>query len=130
MILIHTFKDPCRQAQNGSLSASIQVFVEYLQAQGYALASVKLSTRLVKDFVAWLDVRGVKGQSLSAAHVFDYLDGRWLHRRRRRGDAYTLHAFAHLVAPEGYRASSQQPAAIAPAFRFVRAEDPARTRRG
>lgn len=117
MILIHTFKDPCRQAQNGSLSASIQVFVEHLQAQGYALASVKLSTRLVKDFVAWLDVRGVKGQSLSAAHVFDYLDGRWLHRRRRRGDAYTLHAFAHLVAPEGYRASSQQPAAIAPAFR-------------
>ena len=90
----------------GSFSASIQVFVEQLQAQGYALASVKLSTRLVKDFAAWLDVRGVDGQSLSATHVVDYLDGRWLHRHHRRGDAYTLHAFAQLVAPEGYRAST------------------------
>ena len=115
--MIHTFRNPCGQAQKGSFSASIQVFVEQLQAQGYALVSVKLSTRLVKDFAAWLDVRGVDGQSLSATHVVDYLDGRWLHRRRRRGDAYTLHAFAQLIAPEGYRANSQQQAAIAPAFR-------------
>jgi hypothetical protein len=88
-----------------------------MQAQGYAAASVKISTRLVKDFVAWLELRVIEDQSLSAKHVVDYLDGRWLHRRRRREDAFTLHAFARLVAPDGYRASSQQPAAIAPALR-------------
>ena len=117
MMVFQTFKEPRRQAQKNSFSASVQVFVEQLQAQGYALASVKLAARLVKDFAAWIDLRGIEGQGLSATHVVDYLDDRWLHRRRRRGDASTLHAFAQLVAPEEYRTSSQQPAVIAPALR-------------
>ncbi|HEY0336105.1 MAG TPA: site-specific integrase [Burkholderiales bacterium] len=115
--MAQTFRDPRRQAQKGSFSASVQVFVEQMQAQGYATASVKISTRLVKDFTAWLDQRGIEGQSLLAKHVADYLDVRWLHRRRRRGDAFTLHAFGRLVAPDGYKASFGQEAAIAPASR-------------
>lgn len=117
MIVFQTLEDPRQQAHKGSFSASIQVFVEQLRAQGYAAGSVKISTRLVKDFVAWLDLHAIEDQGLSAKHVVDYLDGRWLHRRRRRGDAFTLHAFARLVAPGGYGTGSQQLSAIAPAVR-------------
>jgi hypothetical protein len=103
--------------QKGSFSAFVQVFVEQLRDQGYTAASVKISTRLVTDFTAWLDQCEIKGQSLSGTLVADYLDDRWLKRRRRRGDAFTLHAFVRLVAPDGYKASSEHEAAIAPAHR-------------
>ena len=115
--MTQTFKDKRRQAQNGSFTGSVQVFIEQLRFQGYAAASVKISTRLVKDFAAWLDQHGIDGQSLSAKHVADYLDVRWRHRRRRRGDAFTLQTFGRLVAPDGYKASAEQEAAIAPALR-------------
>ena len=111
------FKDKPRQAQNGSFTGCVQVFVERLRHHGYAAASVKISTRLVKDFAAWLDQRGIEGQSLSAKHVADYLDVRWRLLRRRRGDAFTLHSFGRLVAPDAYKASCEQEAAIAPALR-------------
>ncbi len=112
-----TYRDPCRQANKGSLLASVQIFFDQMQASGYAAASVKLSTRLVRDFAIWLDQRGIASQSLAAKHVADYLDHRWLHRRRRRGDAFTLHAFARLVAADGYKASSDQEVAISPSQR-------------
>lgn len=117
MIVTQTFKGLLLQAQKGAFSAFVQVFVEQMQAQGYAAASVKTSTRLVNDFVAWLDQHGIEDRSLWANHVADYLDDRWLQRRRRRGDIFTLHGFARLVAPDGYIASSEQPVAIAPARR-------------
>lgn len=112
-----TFKNPRRQAQKGSFSASVQVFIEQMQVQGYAAASVKISSRLVNDFVVWLDQGGIDGQSLSAKHVIEYLNARWLHRCRRRGDAFTLHSFGRLVAPDEYKTNSDQEVAIAPAIR-------------
>ena len=115
--MTQAFKGKPRQAQNASFTGCVQVFVEQLRFQGYAAASVKISTRLVKDFAVWLDQRGIEGQSLSAKHVADYLDVRWRHRRRRRGDAFTLQTFGRLVAPDGYKASAEQEAAIAPALR-------------
>jgi len=117
--MTQTFRNPCREAQKGSLSAFIQVFVEQQQDRGYAAASVKASTRLVNDFVAWLDQRGIENQSLAAIHVADYLDDRWLQRRRRRGDTFTLHEFARLVAPEGYQASFKREAAITSTLRVL-----------
>jgi len=117
MIMTQTFKNPRRQAQKGSLSASVQAFVEQMQAQGYTAASVKTSTRLVEDFSVWLDQLGVDGQGLSAKHVTDYLNDRWLHRRRRRGDAFTLHSFVRLIVPDMCKASYEAEAAIVPFLR-------------
>ncbi len=117
--MTQTFRDPCREAQKGSLSALVQVFVEQQRDQGYTAASVKASARLVNDFVAWLDQRGIDGQCLSATHVADYLDDRWQQHRRHRGDTFTLHGFARLIAPEGYQASSKRGAAITPALRTL-----------
>jgi len=117
MIMIHTFDDTRCQAQKGSYSAFIQMFVEQQNAQGYAATSVKLSTRLVNDYVTWLDQSRIYDHSLSEAHAIEYLNDRWLHRRRRRGDAFTLHAFGRLVAPDGYKASAVQEAAMKPARR-------------
>ena len=102
--MIQAFRDSRRQAQTSSFLTSVQEFVEQMQAQGYAAASVKASTRLVKDFLIWLDQRGIERQSLSAKHVTDYLNDRWLHRRRRRGDTFTLHTFVRLVVPDGCKA--------------------------
>jgi site-specific recombinase XerD len=113
MIMAQTFKGSHPQAQQGSLLAFAQVFVEQMQAQGYAAASVRISTRLVKDFVAWLDQRGINTRSLATTHVADYLDERWLHRRHRRGDAFTLHGFSRLIAPEGSVPVSEWPATTA-----------------
>lgn len=115
--MTQTFTDPRCQAQKSSFLASVQVFIEQMQAQGYAAASVKISSRLVNDFVIWLDQGGIEGQSLSAQHVVKYLNARWLHRRRRRGDAFTLHAFGRIVATDEYKTNSDQDAVIVPAIR-------------
>jgi site-specific recombinase XerD len=117
MIMTQVFSDSRRQAQTSSFLASVQMFVEQMQAQGYASASVKTSTWLVKDFLIWLDQRGIERQSLCAKHVTDYLNDRWLHRRRRRGEAFTLHTFVRLVVPDGCNASHEPEAAIVPALR-------------
>lgn len=118
--MTQTFKNPRRQALTGSFSASVQMFVEQMQAQGYAAASVKISIRLVKDFTVWLGQRRIDGQSLSAKHVTDYLNDRWLHRRRRRGDAFTLHTFVRLVLPDVGEISSDQEDTIATVLRVQR----------
>lgn len=115
--MTQTYREPLNQAHKGSLLASIQIFVDQMETNGYAAASVKMATRLVSDFAIWLDKSGIASQSLVAKHVAQYLDARWLHRRRRRGDAFTLHAFARLVAPDGYKASAEQEAAISPSQR-------------
>jgi hypothetical protein len=117
MMMTQTFRDPRRKAQKGSLFSFVQVFVEQMRAKGYATALMKTSTRLVKDFAVWLDQRGTEGHSLSAKHVADYLDDRWLQRHRRRGDAFTLEAFAQLVAPDGYEVRPEQVVVISPALR-------------
>lgn len=115
--MTQTCRDPRPKAQMGSLLASVQIFVDQMEANGYAAASVKISTRLVRDFVTWLDQRGIGSEGLAAKHVADYLRDRWLHHRRRRGDAYTLHAFAQLVAADVYKASAEQEAAVPPSQR-------------
>ena len=117
MIMTHSFDDLHCQVQLGSYSAFVQLFVEQQQAQGYAATSMKLSARLVNDYATWLDKCRIKGHSLCEVHATDYLNDRWLHRRRRRGDAFTLHAFGRLVAPDDYKASAVQEAAITPARR-------------
>jgi site-specific recombinase XerD len=114
MMMTQTFRDPLCQAQNDSFFASVQGFIEQMQAEGYAAASMKTSTRLVKDFAVWLDQHGIASQSLSAKHVADYLDHRWL---QRRGDAFTLEAFARHVAPDEYEGRPEQAIVISPARR-------------
>lgn len=118
--MTQTFRNPRCQAQKGSLFSSVQVFVEQMRTKGYAAASMKTSTRLVTDFAFWLDRRGIEGHSLTMKHVADYLDDRWLQRRRRRGDAFTLEAFALLVAPDGYEVRPEQRVVISPALRVRR----------
>lgn len=115
--MTQTFVDPGLLAHQGTLLAAVQVFVEQMQAKGYASASMKTSTRLVKDFAVWLDQHGIAIQSLSAKHVANYLDHRWLQRQRRRGDAFTLEAFARHVAPDKYEVHAEQASDISPALR-------------
>ena len=116
--MTQTFRDPRLQAQKGSpFFSSVQVFVEQMRTNGYAAASMKTSTRLVSDFAVWLDQRGIEGHCLSTKHVTDYLDDRWIQRRRRRGDAFTLEAFAQLVAADGHEVDSEQRVVISPSLR-------------
>jgi site-specific recombinase XerD len=117
MMMTQTFVDPGPLTHQGTFLAFVQVFVEQMQAKGYAAASMKTSTRLVKEFAVWLDLQGIASQSLSAKHVVNYLDHRWLQRRRRRGDAFTLEAFARHVAPDEYECRPEQAIAISPALR-------------
>src|ERR1035437_9136760 len=106
MMMTQTFGNPRHQGRQGTFLASVQVFVEQMQAKGYAAASLKESTRLVKDFTAWLDQSGIEGNSLSSTHVADYLDDRWLTHRRRCGETFTLHSFVRFSAPDDHTAST------------------------
>ena len=110
-------KEPRELAKAGSLAAFARMFSEQLQAQGYATASIKTSMRLVGDFVTWLDQREVEAGRLAVNHAAQYLGDRWLQRRRRRGDAYTLEGFARLCASAGQDHVPAPPAAISPARR-------------
>jgi site-specific recombinase XerD len=117
MIVTQTFEHRRRQAHDGSLLAFVDVFVERRCAQGYAPASMKASVGLVKDFAVWLDQREVKGFSASTDHVVEYLTERWLQRRRRRGDAFTLRKFISLCTGDGAGMQAEPPAATTPAHR-------------
>jgi site-specific recombinase XerD len=121
--MFRSFKVARTQARQAGDSPSlfVQVFGEQLQAQGYAPASVRSATRLVKDFASWLDEQAVGCSDLLPTHAVDYLNYRWLHQRRRRGDAHTLRAFVRLVTAEGCAAQPTQPDPITPA-RGVRNE--------
>lgn len=112
--MTQTFKNP--NQQKVPISECIQAFVEQMNSMGYAAASVKTSARLVKDFAAWLDQQGIDAKSLMATHATVYLKDRWLRRRRRRGEEFTLQWFAQFVAPEGHQTSAEQTVSISPAI--------------
>lgn len=98
MIVTQTFEVQRPAAVDGSFLASVPLLVGQMQARGYAPASVRSSTGLVQDFAKWLDQREICGRSVEVKLVDEYLDARWQHRRRRRGDGFTLRAFLRLVA--------------------------------
>jgi len=112
-----TLEQPRWQARKRSLFAFVTLFTEHLRARGYASASVKESTRLVKDFAVWLDQRRINDCTVSAAHVTEYLAERWRSRRRRSGDAFTLRAFVAFAATDGVAAEPDPQAVPTPAQR-------------
>lgn len=110
-----TFEHAPPTAREGSLRAFVPIFTEQMGAEGYAPASMKASTRLVQDFVVWLDQRGIERRDLSAALAAEYLSERWLHRCRRRGDAFTLRSFVRLAAADGLGAPADPRLMMTPA---------------
>lgn len=119
--MIQTFEHPLPPAHKDSLFEFMQLFAEEMCAEGYAPASMKASTGLVKDFVIWLDQRGIERGSVSTDQVEEYLTERWLHRRRRRGDAFTLRGFVRFAAADE-RAAQPEPLAVTTPARRVRQE--------
>jgi integrase/recombinase XerD len=119
MIMTQMFEHGPAAAREGSLRAFVPMFAEQMCAQGYAPASVKASTRLVHDFVVWLDQRGIEGGNLSTASAAEYLTERWLHRCRRRGDAFTLRSFVRFAAGDG-PAAPPDPRSVTTPARWVR----------
>jgi integrase/recombinase XerD len=111
--LTQTFEGRRALTQKNSLLPLVPMLAEQMRAQGYAAASLKASTRLVKDFAIWLEQRDIDGWSVGTNHVDEYLDERWLHRRRRSGDAFTLHEFVRLVSVGG-AVAAEQPISAAP----------------
>lgn len=107
---------PNPPAQEGSLLAFVEVFAARMRIDGYAPGSMKASTCLVKDFVTWLDQQEIAASSVSPGHVSAYLAERWRHRRRRPGDALTLHSFTRLCSADG-RATQGERVAMTPAVR-------------
>ena len=99
--MTQTFEAQRPTAAKSSFLASVPILVEQMQAHGYAPASVRGSTGLVQDFAMWLDRREICGRSVDLKLVDEYLDERWLHRRRRRGDSFTLREFVRLVSADG-----------------------------
>ena len=97
--------------------ASVPLFSEQMRVRGYAPASLRGATRLAQDFATWLDQREVCVRGVDAVLVDEYLEDRWLHRRRRRGDAFTLREFFRLVSVDGV-ADVQQSTAAAMAPRL------------
>ena len=115
---------------NGSFLAWVPPLVEQMRARGYAPASVKGSTGLVQDFATWLDQREICGRGVEVKLVDIYLDERWLHRRRRRGDAFTLREFVRLVSVDSAIAV-EPPIAALPRLGVLRKfEDYLRCERG
>lgn len=109
------------QEPEESLTASMRLFSEQLQTQGYAPRSMKGIGRWVSDFVAWLGQRGIAGGDLSLDHVVQYVDDRCAGRCHRRGQAFTLRRFVALVQRDGCAAGPKLPAArTTPALRVCR----------
>ena len=90
MILTQTFKAQQLTAAEGALLALVPLLCEQMRARGYAPASLRGAKRLAQDFATWLDQREICVRGVEAGLVDEYLEDRWLHRRRRRGDAFTL----------------------------------------
>jgi integrase/recombinase XerD len=98
----------------GSLLALATRFGERMIASGYAPASLKSATRLVRGFATWLDQREISGRNVEPGLVDEYLADRFAHRWPRRGEAFTLREFVGLVSVDG-NAGAEQSMAIAPA---------------
>jgi len=84
-----------------------------MRSRGYAPASLRSATRLAQDFATWLDQRDICVRGVEAGFIDDYLGDRWLLRRRRRGDAFTLREFIRLVSVNG-TTDAQKSTAAAP----------------
>lgn len=106
-------------AAEGSLLALAERFGERMAASGYAPASLKSATRLVRGFATWLDQRETCGPHIEPGLVDEYLADRFAHRWPRRGEAFTLREFVGLVSVDG-DAVARQPMAIAPALQMRR----------
>jgi integrase/recombinase XerD len=115
MIVTQTFEGLRPVVLKGSFLALAPLLSEQMRAQGYAPASLRIATRLVQDFATWLDQHEIDGWSVERRHVGEYLDHRWVHRRRRRGDAFTLHAFIRLASADG-AVQTEQPTSTTPAL--------------
>ncbi|MEO6277354.1 tyrosine-type recombinase/integrase [Roseateles sp.] len=68
---------------------------------------------MAQDFASWLDQREICVLGVEAGLVDEYLEDRWVHRRRRRGDRFTLREFVRLVSVDG-TAVARQSTATAP----------------
>ncbi len=106
-------------AAKGSLLALAARFGERMVARGYAPASLKSATRLVRGFATWLDHSGICGRNVEIGLVDEYLADRFVHRWPRRGEAFTLREFVGLVSVDG-NAAAKQPMAVAPALQVRR----------
>ncbi|KQV52601.1 hypothetical protein ASC95_07165 [Pelomonas sp. Root1217] len=113
MIVTQTFEAQRPAAAEGAFLAFVPVFSEQMRSRGYAPASLSSATRLAQDFSTWLDQREVCVRGVEASVIDDYLGDRWLLRRRRRGDAFTLREFIRLVSVNG-TADAQKSTATAP----------------
>ncbi len=78
------------KAPSGPLVAYIDIFAEFLAAQGYSLSSVHRQVFLSSEFSRWLEQKGVKLRSIRAEHIERYLRFRAHKARICRGDAAAL----------------------------------------
>lgn len=113
MIVTQTFEAQRPAAAEGEFLALVPMFSEQMRSRGYAPASLRSATRLAQDFATWLDQREICVRGVEAGIIDEYLGDRWLLRRRRRGDAFTLREFIRLVAVNG-TAATQKSTATAP----------------
>jgi len=113
MIMTQTFEVQQPSGVEGAFLAFVPLFSEQMRVRGYAPASLGSAARLAQDFATWLDQRQSCVRGVEAGLVDAYLEDRWVHRRRRRGDAFTLREFVSLVPVDG-TAVAQQSIAMAP----------------
>jgi len=113
MIVTQKFEVQQPAAAEGAFLALVPLLSEHMRTRGYAPASLRGAIRLAQDFATWLDQRESCIRSLEAGLIDEYLEDRWAHRRRRRGDAFTLREFVSLVLVGG-TAVAQQSTATAP----------------
>jgi len=113
MIVTQTFKAQLPAAAESTFLALVPLFSEQMRVRGYAPASSRSAARLAQDFATWLDQRQSCVRGVEAGLVDAYLEDRWVHRRRRRGDAFTLREFVSLFSVDG-TAVAQKSIAMAP----------------
>jgi integrase/recombinase XerD len=113
MIVTQTFEAQRPTAAEGAFLTLVPLLSEQMRVRGYASASLKCATRLAQDFATWLDQRETGVRGVEAGLIDEYLEARWAHRRRRRGDVFTLREFVRPVSVDG-TAVAQQSTATAP----------------
>jgi site-specific recombinase XerD len=83
------------------LGAYIDACAQQLMDQGYARTSVRYALQLVADFGRWLDRRRMRGQQVTAECLTNYLRDRSRRRRFRSGDAAILRRLLSLLIEQG-----------------------------
>lgn len=111
--MTQTFEAQRPAAAEGTFLALVPLLSEQMRARGYAPASLRGAARLAQDFATWLDQRESCIRGVEVGLIDEYLEDRWVHRRRRRGDAFTLREFVRLVSADD-TAVAQQSTATAP----------------